>query len=153
MVSSLNSSLAANLIGSIVLVLVLDGLIFGLGWDLRSAVPTDMPGWFVASVWIMLFALMGLARWHLATIDDRSKSRGVVIVTALIVLCAAYPFYALLTGSRIAGLAGNIITIVVAAAAMYGIWPLSRKAAILVFPVVPWVTFASWTIVQSQSWL
>jgi hypothetical protein len=59
-------SLAANLALYLVPPLLLNGIIFGLGWD-RDSTPNPYlpPGWAVGSIWMLLFAAMGTASWLL----------------------------------------------------------------------------------------
>ena len=140
------ASLAWNLgiiVGS---VLAMNGLIFGLGWADRPGVvpgsPIDPPGWLVGLVWTALFASMAVARWRLR--DAPAADRG--WVTALIVSCLAYPLYALAPGSMRNGFLGNLATIALAAYVVRRLWPASRPAAACVLPVIPWVCFATLTI-------
>jgi tryptophan-rich sensory protein len=150
MPTSLNQSLVVNIAGAVGLAVALNGLVFALGWD-KAAPPaaTDLPGWVVGTVWLFLFAGMGAARSLVATGCDESGGSTAILVSALILLCAAYPFYALLSGSRVIGLIGNVVTVGATLYVVWRLWPVSRSAAMLVFPIVPWIIFASWTILRA----
>lgn len=64
------------------------------------------------------------------------------------VFCWVYPFYTLALNSNVNGMIGNIATVALAGYVFFSLWPLSRKAAWLVFPIMPWVIYASFTIYQ-----
>ncbi|WP_425147898.1 hypothetical protein [Deinococcus sp.] len=68
-------------------------------------------------------------------------------VVGLILLCAAYPLYTAGLGSAAVALLGNLVTALVALLAARRAWTTDRLAGWLL-PVVPWLIYASWTIVQ-----
>lgn len=140
-------SLAVHLVAVVGLALATNGLIFGLGWAVPSGdAPTSRlapPGWVVGAAWTVLFALLAFARWRL---DRPATATARGWVTALIASCLAYPFYALAPGSRAAAWAGNLATIALAAYVDRRVWPADRPAAACVAPIVPWVAFATATI-------
>ena len=96
------------------------------------------PGWFIGGTWVVLFALMGAARW--AAVRDRDR-RGGWWVVGLLAICVAYPFY---TGGfdLLPSMAGNVVTLVVATAVALRLRRRSRTAALLIVPVIAWVAFA-----------
>ena len=96
------------------------------------------PGWFIGGMWVVLFALMGTARW--AAVRDGARGGGWWVV-GLLALCVAYPFY---TGGfdLLPSMIGNVVTLVAAAAVALRLRRTSRTAALLIVPVVAWVAFA-----------
>ncbi|KKB07744.1 tryptophan-rich sensory protein [Devosia chinhatensis] len=103
-------------------------------------------GAIVPYVWLFLFAGMGSSFWLIVR-EQRQMPRQAWLVILLIALCVLYPVY---TGSlnvpQIA-LAGNGVVIAVAALAILRLWPASRLAALLLFPVIAWVGLASLALV------
>ena len=129
--------LVANLAVWLGAVLVLNGLIFGLGWNTRSAAPDPWfapPGWVVGLVWVGLFALLAAARWRLHARPGRRAW-----VTGLMLACLAFPLYAQAPGSVWAGFVGSVATCVLAAVVAARAGP----AAGLVLPTALWCGFAS----------
>jgi tryptophan-rich sensory protein len=130
--------LLLNILIPVVLALATNGLIFALGWtqpdhDLQPR--WAPPGYVVGMVWTILFALMGAAR--AITSPERRP-----LVTALIALCLAYPFYTLGFQDRQANLTGIIVT---EAYTLYVTARLIRpkcKAALLLLPLIAWLCFA-----------
>lgn len=124
--------------------LLLNGVIFGLGWNRPRAKSAGIPpGWVVGSLWLLLFAGMGAARWQL---EDASPSlfreRRSEWVSLLAFLCLIYPLYTGgLRDDRI-GLGGNIVTAAVGFAATERVAHRSRAAALLLVPTCAWLTYA-----------
>ena len=134
-------------------VLAVNGLIFGLGWgDDRRDGPASVlnpPGWVVGAVWTALFALLAVARWRLGG-PSAAAARG--WVTGLVLFCLAYPFYTLAPNSMTDGFGGNLATFGLAGYVAWRAWPESRVAAACVLPVIPWVVFATVTIMADWGW-
>lgn len=137
--------------------LVLNAAIFALGWNTTTDhAPQPRfapPGWVVAAVWLVLFALMARARWMLNsyTIIGVVPSRR--MVTVLIVSCLLWPFYSLASGSVLGGLIGTVVTIVLAIVALVFVRARSRDAALLLVPVILWLAFATFVILAELRWL
>jgi len=111
------SSLAANLSVFIVAPLVLNGVIFGLGWDRQTGAAKGQmagipPGWVVGTIWMVLFAGMGVARWLL--IKAGASQRLVEGPSLLAFLCLLYPLYTAGLQNDGVGLVGSIVTAAVA---------------------------------------
>jgi tryptophan-rich sensory protein len=66
----------------------------------------------------------------------------------LITFCLVWPFYAFSETSRLPGLLGNIGVLLLAAFAVWQLWPVSRPAAIMIAPVAIWITIATVTILD-----
>jgi len=136
----------ANLLVYLALCVSLNVLIFALGWEesaLDDANPLDPPAWLVGAVWLGLFALMALARGDL----DR---RGRRLVDVLALVCAAFPFHALLPDSARNGLIVCVLTVLLAVAVIVGIAPRARRAAWLLAPLPAWLSFSAMTFVVDQ---
>jgi tryptophan-rich sensory protein len=121
-------SLAPTLTIYLLTPLAMNGLIFGLGWATsRPTNPLIPPGWAVGTIWMLLFAAMGLARWLV-----RGSSPAMAIaVDALAFLCLIYPLYTVGLSSDRIGLAGTIVTALVAIAVVAGLAPRCARAAAL----------------------
>lgn len=138
-------SLAANLAVFIGAPLLLNGVIFGLGWNRPRAKSAGIPpGWVVGTLWLLLFAGMGAARAELENAPPRLFSeRRTEWVSLLAFLCLLYPLYTQgLQDDRI-GLGGNIVTGVVGVAAVERVSHRSRTAALLIAPTCLWLTYAA----------
>jgi len=118
---------------------VLNGIIFGLGWNGNTAPsPYLPPCWLVGTIWMVLFTAMGAARWILV----RGNS-GTWPVSLLAFLCMIYPLYTLGLSSEKIGLAGSIATAAVAIWVVARLARGSRTAAALTSLVLAWLVFAS----------
>jgi len=135
-------SLAANLAVFVGAALVVNAIIFGLGFPGAAGDPSGPPGWFIGLAWAVLFAMFGAAHWRLQALANASAGR--VGLVAFAMLCLIYPFYTLGLSSCSIGLLGNIVTALAAVLLVRRIWPASATAALLVAPVIPWLVFASW---------
>jgi tryptophan-rich sensory protein len=97
---------------------VINGLIFGLGWDksidYAPKSPFEPPGYVIGLIWEGLFASMATARWLLNASGDPGAAQARAWITALIGFCLIWAFYSLAIGSIIGGLLGNLGTILLA---------------------------------------
>jgi tryptophan-rich sensory protein len=152
-------SLAANLLGPLLLVALVNAAIFGLGWQDSFRPPKpglflkEIPGWFIGAVWTVLFLAMGWARWRLGKVASNASARARAWLTALIVACAVYPFYTAGLSSVIVGFLGNLITIALSAFVATRIWQADKPATAATLAVITWVSFATFYIVDQQRWL
>ncbi len=146
----LNEQAWFNVAWPVAAALVMNGLIFSLGWNDGTQLtdPGDPPGWLVGAVWVVLFALLGLALWTLQRVGSEPARRGRSRVLILILFCLAYPLYAIATDSWALGLIGNFLTIALALYVIVRVWPASPPAAWLVFPIIPWVSYATFAILN-----
>lgn len=139
------TGLAANLGVFVGLPLVLNGLIFGLGWNRAGGMQVGLPpGWVVGSLWVVLFAGMGTARWLLLrAARGREEQRRAEWVSLLAFLCLLYPLYtAGLRDDRV-GLVGNVLTAVVAVAVAVFAWKRVRAAGVWLAAVCAWLVYAA----------
>lgn len=135
------AGLAANLVVFVGAPLVVNGLIFGLGVERSSGPQTGLPpGWVVGAIWVVLFAGMGVARWLLV---KRGGGRGVEWVSLLGVLCLLYPVYTRGFSDLMAGLVGNVVTLLVAAPVAVYAWRRVRAAGGCLVPLVVWMSYAA----------
>jgi tryptophan-rich sensory protein len=134
------AGLAANLAVFVLLPVALNGVIFGLGWNRPSGPePGIPPGWVVGSLWVVLFAAMGVARWLLLRVG-RGGAEG---VSLLAFLCLLYPLYtAGLSNDRV-GLVGNVVTAVVGVVVGVAAGLRSRVAGGCVATVCAWLMYAA----------
>jgi len=149
------ASLAANLAGFVIPPLLLNGVIFGLGWDHDTAPNQYLPpGWVVGTIWMLLFTAMGIARWLLVRAGTSTGNREARLVVVLAFVCMIYPLYTLGLRSDRIGLAGSVATAALAIWIGSKVARRSRAAAGLTGLVVAWLIYASVAlarIVQTQS--
>lgn len=129
--------------------LLVNGLIFGLGFKGAHSDPNGPPGWLVASVWTILFALFGFAHGLLRRRGDDTDAERRWIV-AFAALCLAYPFYTDGLSNRATGLAGNVVTVLAAIALVRRVFMVLPVAGALIAPVIFWIAYATWTIVRAM---
>ena len=103
-------------------------------------------GTIVPYVWLGLFAGMGAAFWLLVR-KRQGMGSGAWLVVVLILLCAGYPVYTANLNQPLVALAGNGAVVAVAAIAAWRSAPVSRAAALLLLPVIGWVSLASVALV------
>jgi len=122
---------------------LLNGAIFALGWG-RSGGPQAglPPGWAVGLIWVVLFAGMGVARWML--MRDDSEGLRVEWVSAVAFLCLLYPVYTRGFSDLVAGLIGNVVTLVVAVPVTVFAWRRVRGAGACLVPLCAWLGYAAW---------
>jgi tryptophan-rich sensory protein len=137
------SGLIANVAGALTVVIILNALIFGLGWEGTSphAPPFVPPPIVIGVVWLALFPCMALARWELnRAMAKRADKAGIIAVFAL---CSTYPFYTAGLNNDVVGEAANVTLVLLAGglAARYA-RRIPRAAAWLV-PLVLWLSFAA----------
>ena len=137
--------LAANLAVFVGLPLVLNGLIFGLGWNRASGPQSGLPpGWVVGSLWVVLFAGMGTARWLLLrAARGLEEQRRAEWVSLLAFLCLLYPLYTVGLSDDGVELVGNAITAVVGIAVAVFAWRRVRAAGVWLVAVCAWLLYAA----------
>lgn len=103
------------------------------------------PGWVISTVWIILFALMGISLflvWREGADRPKVKSALYIFIAQLIVN--------VLWSGAFFGLRSPLAGIIVIAAlwalillTIIKFWPISRAAALLLVPYILWVSFAA----------
>lgn len=138
-------------------VLLINGLVYGLGWD-TSDEPTlrppavDLP---VGLVWIGLFVGMAIARWLLngPALTNPSADNARWWLSVLLLNCLIYPFYSLAVDSIYGGLAGNGVVLLLVVYILRQTWPIDRRVAWLTGLVGGWVVFATYLIFTELGWV
>ncbi len=100
------------------------------------------PGLIIGVIWTVLFAAMGAARWltlHDGSALGRANSR---LVTGLILICFAYPYYTLGFNNTTIGMIGSLVTMALAALLAWRLDRQSRLAALLVSGTALWCAYA-----------
>lgn len=111
------------------------GVIYALG--LLPFVELEGPMlWALAAAWLGLFALLALARRQLPEAWQRR------LVDALWAACALYPLYGLQMDDPVVGMAGRALMAIAALALAARLWPVSRRAALLVLPVAALLAYS-----------
>jgi len=102
------------------------------------------PGWLFGPVWTVLYALMGLAAWLVWRARGFGGARNALLV--FVVQLAANALWTwLFFVWRQGGLAFAeiLLLLVLILATIVLFWRVSRLAAVLLFPYLLWVAFAS----------
>lgn len=148
-------SLALHVLATILITLAINGLVFGLGW--AGASPDAArhngllpPGWAVGAVWLVLLVLATVAYWWLASADEPDAGQLAPWVIALIAFCLAYPFYTFGFRSITMEISGDVLTIAAAALLASRALRWSRLAAGLIFPIVIWVSYATFATIAGR---
>ena len=141
-------SLGGNLALFILLPLLLNGLIFGLGWNqgtraAQGQLPGVPPGWVVGTLWMVLFAGMGVARWLLVRVRGGRWSVTAEGVSLLGILCLLYPLYTSGLRDDRVGLIGNVLTVAVAIPLTVVAWRRTAKAGACIAAVCAWLLYAA----------
>jgi tryptophan-rich sensory protein len=139
---------------------VINGLIFGLGWNastdtLAARASFAPPDWVVGAAWVVWLGLLAVARWWLNASVRAEAVNARNWVGGLLVSCLLWPLYSLAIGSLVGGLIGNLWTIALAAFTIFQISKLSKTdphlalpAGSLVAPVILWVSYATAIILR-----
>jgi tryptophan-rich sensory protein len=137
------TGLVANLTVFVGAPVLLNGAIFALGWG-RSGGPQAglPPGWAVGLIWVVLFAAMGAARWLL--VRDGADGLRVDWVSVVAFLCLLYPLYTRGFSDLVAGLVGNVVTLVFAVPVAVFAWRRVRGAGACLLPLCAWLGYAAW---------
>lgn len=140
--------LTANIVAALVLTLVLNGLIFGLGWNLKPSTSVRPsfapPGPVIGAIWTILVAGMAASHWKLRTLGQSGLATGVLVLLAV---CLGYPFYALASNNQWIGFAGNLVTLLLSAGLAWQVWPVSRFAGVPLAAVALWVSYATLIVI------
>jgi hypothetical protein len=116
----------------------------GVGIGTPSEVVPQGWAWvdhIVGFVWVGLLIALGGAWWVLRRLDDAGAATVARLVLALAAVCLLYPFTFGLT--VYAGLVGNVLIGVFAAWVAWRAHSFSTPAALLVLPVVGWLSVAT----------
>ncbi|WP_068821025.1 tryptophan-rich sensory protein [Pedobacter psychrophilus] len=150
--------LIINLSIFLILVLIINGLLFGFGWDTNPDAARlkepyiDPSGTLIGSVWVVLTLILSLARWltlEKLTIKQLELRRK---ITLLLILCISYPLYTLAISGLVGIYAGLLVNIIILSVIIYILIvnkSLVNRFGLLVLPVFFWVIFAT-TVILSE---
>lgn len=136
--------LFVNAAAFVVVCLVVNGVIFGLGWNAPPSsagrAPFIPPGPVVGTVWTLLFALMGAARWaYVRDARDRGWRGWMPVVLAAV--CLAFPFYTSGLSDQDTGFIGTVATL---GFAVFVAAALSGQSAAAAWAIVPTIVWTGW---------
>lgn len=122
----------------------------GDGWYAAAEkAPWTPPGWMFGSVWLMLYAAMGVAAWFVWRQQNVARRPALRIYAALLVLCLVWPltFFGLYPALGTAALWLALFVIgahaATAAVAVLHFGPISRVAGLLMLPYLSWLVFSA----------
>ncbi len=143
-----SAGLVLNIGFALLLACLANLLVFALHLDRdnKDEIKFPVPGYVIGIVWLLLFALMGLAKWVLNFRDNARTKKADSWITILMTSCAAWVF--LLAAKNIyVGLAGNFAIILLSIITMGYCLKISKAAGFFIFPVFVWVSFATATLI------
>jgi tryptophan-rich sensory protein len=111
------------------------------------------PEWLVGSVWVVLFALLGLVRWRMLRLGSEAGRECARWTIVFVVICALYPAYTLGLRSLFAGFMGNIGTAIFAVALGLRVRRIDNPSARVFALVVAWLCYATLAITAQLGWL
>lgn len=101
----------------VLLAIITNGIIYGLGWnDTNNYTTNDTysllpPGWMIGMIWIIIFGFLG--KILQLTVKSRDYV-SLVLISILIIICLAYPFYTNGLKMNNISLLGDTITLIYA---------------------------------------
>jgi translocator protein len=157
--------LVANVLACVSSTLLLNGLIFGLGWsrldrpallDSTVAPRFTPPGYAFGVIWTVLFMLMGTARWLLGQAPNQLMvAQHQQLVLGLIIFCLVQPLYSTAINSRLGGILGTIGAFGLAIVTIVSIRSSSTLAALLILPIALWTFYAAMlliAVIRARGW-
>ena len=147
--------LVLNITIAVVLCLAINAVIFGSGWDASETAAQIWfapPGYVVGTVWVILFALIGAARYLLNDSGEAARSTKNWLVV-LLLFCLAYPIYTIGFNSELIGFFGNLATIALTIFVLTRTLKFSKFAAFLLVPIIFWVSFATLIVIAELGWI
>ena len=134
-------------LGAVASAALVNGLLFALdlrtggsGQRSRAEFPLLPPAWVIGLVWTVLLAFMGWAQ----ALVLRSRERGLHgLVPLLYFNCLLYPVYTAGFTNEAVGVAGNLLTLALAAYVAGRLQVATRLGAALMGCVALWALFAS----------
>jgi tryptophan-rich sensory protein len=104
-----------------------------------------LPNWVFAPVWTTLFALMGIALYLVWSngLKEKKVKAAVRIFAAQFALNILWSFLFFSLRLPLLAFAEIILLWLAIAATIIKFYPISRKAGLLLFPYLAWVTIAS----------
>lgn len=140
-------SLVGTVAAFVAAALAVNGIVFASGAGAWSASLTSPrfapPGGVIGAVWVIVFALMAVALWHVRR-EPPSPRRAAAIGAILLQYAVnlAFPFYALLPRSVLAGFVGTVVSAAIAWIVLAVVFRARRVAAAFVAPLCGWLIYA-----------
>ena len=106
-----------------------------MGWSYDDVVPEDTNQAFFDVFWVVLLALVGLARWRLR------HSRLRRVIDGFWLACVAYQFAIVAFDSRPVGAAGAALVILATILLGQRVWLVSRGAALMLVPLAVFLAY------------
>ncbi len=135
-----------NIVAFVAAALIGNGLVFATGSAGGPPPPGAEgllpPGPVVGAVWLVQFALMGVARAWVLRDGGAGEWRGWLPV-AIGVICLAFPVYTAGLSDPAAGAVGTVVTLVVVVIAMLAIGQSSSRAAWALVPLACWLGYVA----------
>ena len=140
-------SLILNIGLPVAIAFVLYAFAFFLDWNTPVASNGrpwfQPPVWAMGIVWLVLFTLLGSARWMLNSYTIIGVVRARNLITLLAIACLLWPLYTLAIDNMTVGLLGTIATGLLSLVTIAFVWTRSRDAALLVGPTFVWLCFTT----------
>lgn len=134
----------ANPVAALIACLAVNAVIFGAGLQQRAGGATlafEPPGWAVGAIWLAIFPMWGMARWHAL----RAGRGGRKLASFIVVMMVWSLLYPLLSAGfdlyRSAAL--NAVSLVIVGAALLRARKVSASAWWWIAPSMGWVVFAN----------
>lgn len=108
----------------------------------QSGAISNYLGPLVPFIWLLWFALMGLA-FHIEVKRNQRVSLEASGILLLFVLCALYPVYTFGFRSLIIGLIANIFMVTLLIFLVAALWWAARIVSALLLPIAVWLVVAS----------
>ena len=132
--------------------IAVNGVIFALKLDSggRGQAPLGgiLPGYAVASVWLLLFIGLGAAWWEVSRHPGRRAADAHRWLLILLLFCISYPLYTWGFTIWPMVLFGNLASIPLAAVTAWRVSRVSRVAAVAPAAVCIWVILATWLMLR-----
>ncbi|MCU0527766.1 MAG: tryptophan-rich sensory protein [Elainella sp. Prado103] len=149
--------LFSNIVFFALLAFISNVITFALNWNSNSNTELQPvwapPGWAIGGVWLVLLAALGAARWFTVMQEKNVREKKIRVsgsswVTGLAVFCCLYPFWTLAFDSRVMGLIGNGLTLLLAGWVTVKVSQVSGWATVIVVVLVTWVIFATLLLIR-----
>jgi tryptophan-rich sensory protein len=133
--------------GFVALAGAVNGIVFASGAGAWSASLTSPrfapPGGVIGAVWVIIFASMAVALWRVRR-EPKSPRRAAATFAILFQYAVnlAFPFYALLPRSVLAGFVGTVVSAAIAWIVLVVVFRASRVAAAFIAPLCGWLIYA-----------
>jgi tryptophan-rich sensory protein len=133
--------MVANLALPVGLTVALNGFVFAVGWAGDPArdqrLPMLPPDWAIGTLWVILLALMGLARWVYVRRSGDTGLRSWAPM-ALAAFCLTFPFYTNGLSMGRAAFVGTVATVALTLATIFVLNARDRRSPWCLVPTACW---------------